>query len=183
MKNLDPDVSFTPTLRKAFPDDEVVVTKVAYGGRAIARWVPRAKIYSELLEQAKKDVAGRTIASVTFVWMQGERDHQEDETTRTYKANLETLYRQLTEDLKRDDINWVIGRLSDARLGTANWDTIRQVQVDVAEKHPRAAWIDTDDLNGPSDGVHCPPDGYKQMGIRFAEKAISLIKQTATGGQ
>ena len=69
----------------------------------------------------------------------------------------------------------VIGRLSDARLGTVNWDTIRQIQVDVAEKHPRAAWIDTDDLNGPNNEVHCPPDGYKQMGIRFAEAAVELI--------
>ena len=133
MKNLDLDVSFTPALKKAFPEDEVIVTKVAYGGRAIARWVPRGKIYTELLTEAKAATAGKKIDTVTFVWMQGERDHQEDATTRSYKRNLETLYDQLTEDFKRDDINWVIGRLSDARLGTANWDTIRQIQVDVAE--------------------------------------------------
>jgi arylsulfatase A-like enzyme len=180
MKNLDLDVSFTPALKKAFPEDEVIVTKAAYGGRAISRWVPQGKIYRELLKAAKTATAGKKIDTVTFVWMQGERDHQEDATTRSYKRNLETLYDQLTEDFKRDDINWVIGRLSDARLGTANWDTIRLIQVEVADKHPRAAWIDTDDLNGPNNAVHCPTDGYKQMGTRFAEKAISLIQQAGT---
>lgn len=179
MKNLDLNVSFTPTLKKAFPEDEVIVTKVAYGGRPISRWVPDGKIYKELLKEAKAATADKKIDTVTFVWMQGERDHQEDATTQAYRKNLETLYNQLTEDFRRDDINWVIGRLSDARLGTANWDTIRKIQVDVATKHPRAAWIDTDDLNGPTNGVHCPPAGYKQMGTRFAEKATNLIKQTS----
>ncbi len=179
MKNLDLNISFTPALKKAFPEDEVIVTKVAYGGRAISRWVPRGKIYKELLTEAKAATAGKKIDTVTFVWMQGERDHQEDATTQAYKRNLATLYDQLTEDFKREDINWVIGRLSDARLGTANWDAIREIQVDVADKHPQAAWIDTDDLNGPDDAVHCPPEGYKQMGLRFADKAVGLIKQSA----
>ena len=179
MANLDPDISFTPTLRDAFPEDEIIVIKVAYGGRAIARWVPRGMIYGQLLEKAKQATAGKDIATVTFVWMQGERDHQEDTTTRTYGANLKSLYQQLTEDLDRDDIDWVIGRLSDARLGTPNWDTIRQVQVDVAKGNPRAAWVDTDDLNGPTNAVHCPPEGYKEMGRRFARAAIDLIRKPA----
>lgn len=177
MKNLDPDVSFTPAMRQAFPDDDVVVTKVALGGRPIARWVPRGGLYTRLLDQAKKDLGDRKASTVTFVWMQGERDHQEDATTQSYEANLETLYRQSREDLKRDDINWVIGRLSDARLDRPNWIKIRETQVEVAGKHSRATWIDTDDLNGPDNGVHCPPDGYREMGLRFAKKAIELINR------
>lgn len=180
MKNLDLSVSFTPTLKKAFPDDEIIVVKAAYGGRAIARWVPRAKIYNELLEKAKAATKAKNVDTVTFIWMQGERDHQEDETTAAYKTNLETLYGQLTEDLNRNDIHWVIGRLSDARLGTPNWDKIREIQVEVADAQPLAAWIDTDDLNGPNDGVHCPPEGYREMGVCFAGKAIALIRGADT---
>lgn len=153
------------------------MTKVALGGRAISRWVPRGGLYTRLLEQARKDTAGQEVSTVTFVWMQGERDHQEDVTTKAYQANLTALYQQLTEDLNREDINWVIGRLSDARLGTPNWDSIRTIQVEVAKNHPHAAWIDTDDLNGPDNGVHCPPEGYRKMGLRFAEQAIKLINQ------
>jgi arylsulfatase A-like enzyme len=179
MANLDPNVSFTPTVRAAFPNDDVIVIKVAYGGRPISRWVPRGMIYSQLLEKAKELTEGKPVESVAFVWMQGERDHQEDATTQAYQANLEALYQQLVEDLGRKDIVWVIGRLSDARLGTANWDTIRKVQMEVAANHPLATWIDTDDLNGPTNGVHCPPEGYEEMGRRFAQAAIDLINKPA----
>ena len=180
MKNLDLSVSFTPTLKKAFPGDEIIVVKAAYGGRAIARWVPRGKIYKELLEKAKAATKGKAVDTVSFIWMQGERDHQQDETTAAYKTNLEKLYGQLTEDLKRSDIRWVIGRLSDARVGTPNWDKIRETQVEVADAQPLAAWIDTDDLNGPNDGVHCPPEGYREMGVRFANEAVALIGDAKT---
>ncbi|QGJ70374.1 Hypothetical protein PBC10988_20690 [Planctomycetales bacterium 10988] len=179
MARLDPDISFTPTLRRAFPDDELIVVKVAFGGRPIARWVPRGMIYKQLLAKTKKAIAGKEMDTITFVWMQGERDHQQNETTKTYKANLQTLYKQLTEDFDREDIHWVIGRLSDARLGTPNWDTIRKVQVEVAESNPLADWVDTDDLNGPKNEVHCPPEGYKTMGRRFAQAAINLINESA----
>ena len=177
MARLDPEVSFTPTVKEAFPHDDIIVTKVALGGRPIARWVPRGVLYTRLLEQARKDLGGKEPTTITFVWMQGERDHQQDETTQAYRANLEALYRQLQEDFKRTDINWVIGRLSDARLDTPNWVKIREIQVAVADKNPRAAWIDTDDLNGPKDDVHCPPEGYEEMGRRFAQKAIALIQK------
>ncbi len=177
MKNLDLAVSFTPTLKKAFPNDEIIVVKAAYGGRPIARWVPRAKIYQELLEKAKVATKGKDVDTISFIWMQGERDHQEDETTAAYKTNLEALYKQLYEDLGRNDIRWVIGRISDARVGTPNWDRIREIQVEVADSRPLASWIDTDDLNGPSNGVHCPPNGYKKMGTRFATAAIELLQQ------
>jgi Arylsulfatase A and related enzymes len=180
MANMDPEISFVPTLREAFPDDELIIVKVAYGGRSISRWVPRGNIYKELIEKAKSAIADKKIESISFIWMQGEKDHQEDETTRTYQENLNTLYRQLTEDLGRTDIHWVIGRLNDARLGTPNWDTIRQIQVEVAEEHPLATWVDTDDLNGPDNKVHCPPEGYKEMGRRFAEAAIQLIRKPAS---
>ena len=179
MANLDPDISFVPALQRAFPDDELIVVKVAYGGRPIARWVPRGRIYTELLQQAQQATTGRDLASISFIWMQGERDHQEDETTQAYRANLETLYQQLTEDLQQRRIDWVIGRLSDARLGTPNWDAIRRIQAEVAEQNPRATWVNTDDLNGANDAVHCPPEGYRIMGQRFAEAAIQLIRKQA----
>ncbi len=46
-----------------------------------------------------------------------------------------------------------------------------------AGSHPGATWANTDDLNGPDDGVHCPPEGYRRMGFRFADNAIALIKE------
>jgi lysophospholipase L1-like esterase len=52
---------------------------------------------------------------------------------------------------------------------------VRKAQVAVAEKNPRGAWVDTDDLNGPKDGLHYNKEGYVELGKRFAEKAVELI--------
>jgi len=180
MLRLNPEVSFVPALEKAFPEDELAVVKVAYGGRSIDRWVPKASIYAELVEKAKDATRDKTVSTITFVWMQGERDHQEDASTKSYQDKLNALYRQLTEDFGRDDINWVIGRLNDARIGTPNWDAIRAIQMNTASAHKRAAWIDTDDLNGPGNQVHCTDEGYATMGARFAQKAIELIRKNDT---
>lgn len=38
MVGLNPDVSFTPAVKKAFPNDEIIVVKDAMGGQPIKRW-------------------------------------------------------------------------------------------------------------------------------------------------
>ena len=117
--------------------------------------------------------------------MQGERDARE-ELGGSYKDNLIGLYDQLSIDLERDDINFVIGRLSDFDMYNQrypDWTLIREIQVEVANSNSRFDWIDTDDLNDGlnarggsiSNDLHMSVEGYKIMGERFADKAIKLI--------
>ena len=111
--------------------------------------------------------------------MQGERDAK-DKNSDVYATSLKGLHAQLEEDLNRKDINFIIGRLSDSGIKgkkvNPDWDAIRKVQVAFAEENPRAAWIDTDDLNGKKDAVHYEkPEGYKKLGERYVEAAIKLI--------
>ena len=104
-----------------------------------------------------------------------------------YRESLEGLIEQLGNDLGRDDLNVVIGRLSDFDIKNARypqWTMVREAQVQVAEKHPSAAWIDTDDLNDGvnrrgaqiKDDLHYSAEGYKIFGKRMADAAIELIK-------
>lgn len=71
----------------------------------------------------------------------------------------------------------VIGRLSDHRKNDEHWDGVRAAQVKVAEEDPRADWVDTDDLNGPNDGLHYNQAGYAELGKRFAQKTIALLNK------
>jgi hypothetical protein len=110
--------------------------------------------------------------------MQGETDAAKS-LGKGYAANLKGLIDQLREDLKFKDINFVIGRLSDFDNDNKrypDWTMVRQSQVEVAESDPRGAWVDTDNLNGPKNGLHYTKEGYKILGKRFAAKAINLIK-------
>jgi len=193
MAGLDPDVSFTPAVRKAFEGDEVIVVKDAQGGQPIRRWYKKWKpasgpapaatgdLYDRLMAKVRKAVGDRKPATVTFVWMQGERDAKERHGD-VYADAFKGLVRQLAADLGRKDLRFVIGRLSDFDNTNArypHWTKVREAQVRVAEAHPLGEWVDTDDLNGPKNGLHYTKDGYKTLGERFARKAVALIRRPA----
>ena len=187
MAGLNPDVSFTPAVTQALADDEVLVVKDAQSGQPIRRWYKKWKpaqgdepkatgdLYDRLMTKVKAAVEGKKPDTVTFVWMQGERDAREKHGD-VYAAALKGLAEQLRDDLGRKDVNVVIGRLSDCSTD-AQWTTVRQAQVQAAEAAPRGAWVDTDDLNGPGNALHYTKEGYAELGKRFAAKAVELIRK------
>lgn len=200
MQRLRPEESFTPAIKEQFGQENVIVVKDAEGGQAIRRWYqdwkplegdePKAQpdLYDSLMTKVNLAIANEEIATVTFLWMQGERDAREKHGG-VYEESLTGLYKQLSNDLERKDVNYIIGRLSDFDMLNEkypHWTTIREIQVKVAESNPRFDWINTDDLN---DGVnsqgkeiendlHMSVEGYVIMGERFADKSIKLIENT-----
>jgi hypothetical protein len=148
---------------------------------------PKAQpdLYDSLMNRVYDAIETERIATVSFVWMQGERDATES-LGEVYEKSLQGLYYQLSTDMKRNDINFIIGRLSDFDMMNEkkpHWVMIRDIQMKVAETHPRFGWIDTDDLNDgynrQGDAIvndlHMSAEGYIIMGKRFADKAIELI--------
>jgi len=135
--------------------------------------------YDKLMAGVKKKTAGKTYDTVTFVWMQGESDS--GKSTDIYFESFNRVVARLKSDLKIKSINIVIGRLSD--YGGEKWTKFRDAQVKYAKDTPNCVWVNTDDLNDKiKDGktkndLHYTKEGYKILGQRFAEKAISLIKQ------
>jgi hypothetical protein len=203
MVGLLPEESFTPMLEREFGKENVIIAKQAMGTQPIRRWYknweplvgdePKADpvLYDTLMKKvyaaiSKKKIRKKNkIASVTFIWMQGERDARE-KLGDVYERSLTGLYKQLSRDLKRKDINFIIGRLSDFDMQNEkypHWTMIREIQVNVGESNPRFAWINTDDLNDGFDrnnnpinnDLHMSGEGYITLGARFAEKAIQLI--------
>lgn len=199
MVGLNPATSFTPAVEKAFGQDNVIVVKDAAGGQPIRRWYKKWKpeqgdepkatgdLYDRLMVKVNQAIQGKQIKTITFVWMQGERDARERHGN-VYAASFMGLVQQLGNDLKREDIHFVIGRLSDFDMDNKrypHWTLVRDAQVQVAQENKRGAWVDTDDLNDGTNAkgkpikndLHYSKDGYKTLGERFAEKAIALIKQ------
>jgi hypothetical protein len=201
MAGLDPRISFTPTVETEFGKENIIVVKSAQNGQPIRRWYKKWKpaqgdqpkatgdLYDVLMKKVYQAIKGKKPATVTFVWMQGERDARERHGD-VYAASLKGLIDQLAADLGRKDVNFVIGRLSDFDMGNTkypDWTKVREAQVEVADADPRGAWVDTDDLNdGKSkrglqitDDLHYSVEGYRTLGTRFAEKSIELIKNSA----
>lgn len=200
MAELKPEESFTPAIKEKFGEENVIVIKDALGGQPIRRWYqnlkplkgnePKAQadLYDTLMTKVYQAIEIENITTVTFIWMQGERDANE-KLGEVYEESLTGLYRQLSNDLERKDIYFIIGRLSDFDVLNEkylHWTMIRDIQVKVAESDPRFDWVNTDDLN---DGVnrggkeiknvlHMSAEGYIIMGKRFADKSIKLIENT-----
>jgi hypothetical protein len=199
MQGHRPEEAFTPTVVEAFGQDNVIVIQDALGGQPIQRWykdwkspegaVPESTgdLYDRLMEKVNAKIKGKTLASVTFIWMQGERDARM-KWGDVYADSLRGLFQQFSNDIGRTDVNFVIGRLSDFDMDNQrypHWTKVREAQTRVAESNPRFTWVNTDDLN---DGVnrrgktikndlHYSADGYKTLGRRFAESAVKLIRQ------
>jgi hypothetical protein len=190
---------FVPTIEAKFGKENVLFAKHAVGGRPIRRWYKDWKspindgakaqpdLYDSLMVRVHKAIDKEKISTVTFLWMQGERDAN-SKYGEAYEESLIGLQKQLSNDLKRTDVNFVIGRLSDFDMHNkryGHWTMIRDIQVKVAESNTYFDWVDTDDLN---DGInsedkviindlHMSVKGYKIMGKRFAEKSILLIEK------
>lgn len=199
MAGMNPKLGFEPEAKKLFPDAEVVYFKVARGGQPIRLWVsqwnniaakhqlatkakgtkyyePILKQYNDVFEKHPKP------ASVTFCWMQGERDARE-KLSAAYADALSQLIANLRKDLKQPEMNFVIGRLSDfGKSDHTHWQDIRKVQVDVAANDKRGAWVDCDDLNNKEkngvkrDDLHYTKEGYELLGRRYARQAKALIE-------
>lgn len=197
MANLDPARVFTPNIQKHFGAENVLIVKVAQKGQPIRRWFKNWKatgdqnpaetgdLYEKLMEQTKTALNGRPIKSVTLIWMQGERDAKERLSAHYEEAFLGIL-KQLRTDLAVQDINYIIARLSDSGVGKKDWDRIREVQQRLGEAGPRAAWVNTDDLNDDNVGrdgttlklndLHYSKAGYDLLAKRYVEKIKELVK-------
>jgi hypothetical protein len=189
MAGLKPEISFTPAVEAKFGADNILVIKDAQSGQPIRRWYKKWKptkgdappasgdLYDRLIAKVEAVTKDERIRTVTFVWMQGERDARESH-GEVYAESFKGLVAQLTDDLGRKDINFVIGRISDFDMSNAkypHWTKVRDAQVAVAEADPRGAWVDTDGLNGSKNGLHYTAKGYKELGKCIADTAIRLI--------
>ena len=206
MQGMDPETGFLPEAKKLFDGEQVVYIKVAKGGQPICRWLEEwdsiaekngvdartrkrilkdkgVEFYQPILDQYKEMLKKHPKpASVTFCWMQGERDANGGGQP-AYKDALKKLITKLRRDLERPDMNVVIGRLSDAGEKKESWKAMRKIQMEIVNEDPSGAWVDCDDLNDKmKDGktqnaVHYErPEGYDVLGRRFARQGYALIK-------
>ncbi|MHC4878358.1 MAG: sialate O-acetylesterase [Planctomycetota bacterium] len=197
MAGMNPKTGFEQEAAKLFPNADVPYIKVARGGRPIRLWVSQwndiakkhklttmsqgTEYYEPILKQFQAIIQKHPkLTSVTFCWMQGERDARE-KLSAAYEDALGSLIANLRRDLKQPNMNFVIGRLSDFS-SAPDWEAVRNAQVSLAENDPRGAWVDCDDLNDKeSNGVkrndlHYTRAGYELLGRRYVRQAKALIE-------
>jgi hypothetical protein len=193
--------SFLSELAKLLPDADVRYVKVARGGQPIRLWVAqwdaiaekhglgalgqKPTFYPEIIKAYREKFPDeKKPDTVTFLWMQGERDAKTN-LDAAYQESLQQLIASLRHDLGAPEMNVVIGRISDHSPGAdfqAAWDNVRKMHVAIAQSDPHGAWVDTDDCNNKTkrgkdvNDLHYTLEGYDLFGRRLARQAVRLIK-------
>lgn len=206
MAGMNPETGLMTEAKKLFKDEKIVYIKVSKGGQPICKWLEewqdiakkngldeghikrihrggKVEFYQPILGQYKEMLKKHTkFKSVTFCWMQGEHDAN-GRAQAAYKDALKQLISNLRRDLKRPDMNFVIGRISDAGLDKSSGLAVRKAQCEIANEDAHGAWVDVDDLNdrmvkGKMQSVvhYNRPQGYDVLGERFARQGYALIK-------
>jgi hypothetical protein len=192
---------FTEKVEGAFGKDNVTIAMSMKSGRGIRFWCAgyryadnhkpseqeqrdNGSLYQPLIEAVKAAAGGEVFETVTFIWMQGESDAGRGY-AEVYAESFMKILHRLKADLRRDDIQFVIGRLSDFDMKNQkhpHWTKMREVQVKIAEDHKNGEWIDTDDLiqedPNAAGNLHYGKDESIRLGGRFAAKAIEMIRQS-----
>jgi len=190
--------AFTDRVEEHFGEENAVVVMRMKSGRGIRFWVAdyrqphdrgltdkkmaeNGSVYPFLLQDVTDAAQDEAFDTVGFIWMQGESDAN-NRLSEVYEESFIKLSEQFKKDLSRDDLYFVIGRISDYGRGGPqheHWQRVRDAQVRLG-KHRGGAWIDTDDLNGgdanqPNGDIHFPQQGAVLLGQRFADKALEMI--------
>lgn len=204
MVGLDVDAFFTPFITEAFGADNTIVVKDAKGAQPIRRWykdwqpsannIPKnyqeknnGDLYQRLIAKVELAIKDKQIASLTFLWMQGERDAKELN-GHLYLQSFLGVVEQLKHDLGQEKINVVIGRLSDFDMANSkykHWTLVREAQVQLTKHLDNATWVNTDDLNDGlnrqgkliNNDLHYSQQGYQIFGKRLADSTITLLNE------
>lgn len=192
--------TFADAVARVFGKDNVIVVTAGRPSLPIKRWYKawtppegmtdpdpqlNGTMYAELMKSVQRAIQGKSVRTVTLIYMQGEEDARIGWGS-VYEKSFNGLLEQFKSDLGVQKVNFVLGRINDAWLpqhGIKDGAVVRDAQVKLGEGRPNGAWIDTDDLNtgvNPWGGYsyedgHFPPPGYRVMGQRFARKACLLI--------
>ena len=197
MQGLKPESAFLPELKKLLPDADIVHVKFAQGGQPIRKWVKNwdeiaakhglkgfedpGNFYDKILSLAKAEIEKGKPETITFLWMQGEKDAKTN-VADAYEESFKTLIANLRKDLDAPEMHFVVGRLSDHKPASGQWEEVRKILVKVAEEDPHGAWVDTDDTNDKvkqgkaHDDLHYTKEGYDLFGRRLARQAVRMIE-------
>jgi len=205
-RGFGPELSFARRMANLYPDDTIIIIKVASGGTGIAAFLPdwskeeadltqdgqKGPLYKKIkaqIEQVKRIPGAKFMA---FLWKQGGKDSRFEGPAKKYSENLNALAAGLREDTGVKNLPFIVATpMTQKRLDEALATGVRnkrrpyaefvlQAQLDAERKIPHAYTLaHGSDLPKISDGVHFNTEGQIKLGEIFADKYEEIIAQMA----
>ncbi len=151
------------------------------GGTTLQQWSPELRdqggrsLYGAMLDRVQK--AGGRIRGV--LWYQGESDSYPEEVSRLYEERFTRLIRAMRTDFSDPALPVLtvqIGRqiISDPSASPAGKNLVREAQRRCMVEISGTGLVTAVDL-GMSSSAHIDTDGYKRVGRRLANLALSRV--------
>lgn len=187
-----PEVTFSQIIKKAFPNDSVIIIKCARGGaslynafypggsdieRALAVQAGRDKNnwFNKIIELINLATNDKVCSFEGVFWMQGERDCRFEIPARDYLENIKYLADSLRSYLNAPKLVFISGRVNPPEDGRYSFQNqVRRAQMILEEHSPPASWIDCDNLEKHNDDLHYNTIGQLGLGKLFAEKYLEF---------
>lgn len=201
------ELTFAQKLQERYPNKKIALIKYAKGGSSIdslaarhfGSWEPDFKSgqginqYDHFLATLNNAMSVRDIDGdgkedelipTGILWMQGESDGDAtEEIAQKYYSNLKRLMDLIRATLRTNNLPIVIGKISDSwndeKTGKV-WDygeIVQYAQEKFSRTDGNAAIVRQTRYYKYSDPWHYDSDGYIDMGRRFAEAMIKLMKR------
>ncbi|MDO8544795.1 MAG: sialate O-acetylesterase [Opitutaceae bacterium] len=175
--------SFGIQIAEARPGVTIGLIPCAVGGSPIDSWRPgvfyqptKSHPWDDAIRRAKLALPSGTLKGI--LWHQGESDSTR-ELAPGYAAKLHDLVARLRAELHAPDVPFIAGQLG--QFADAPWSEFKIV-VDRAHrelpKHVKqTAFVSSDRLTHRGDKVHFNSDSYREIGRRYAEAYLGLLRK------
>lgn len=182
-----PELSLAEECASAAPGREIVLVKYAIGTTSLLDWAPdwdadraritgnahRGALYLQLMAIIDEmPLEGARFAGV--LWMQGERDARIEAAGKEYYDNIRNLIGAFREDLNRQDLPFLMGKVNPPPQRYPARDIVRLAQERIAADLPNVYLIETDDLSKRDDALHYDSEGLLELGRRFARTLVAV---------
>jgi hypothetical protein len=175
-RGFGPEISFAKRMSERLGEPVGVIKHSRGGSNLAVDWAPGRErgLYAGLLRKVRNARRTRKIEIVGMIWMQGGRDAKFEEMAKAYAGNLPKFIAAVRTDYESPDMIFISGRSSLPKRQFPWADLVRKAQQEC--KAVRYAWIDCDTVEKGPDNLHYNTAGYLDVGYRFAEAMLKMMK-------
>ncbi len=180
-----PGLSFARLMLAGEPHDAVRIGLVpcAVGGTPLRRWQNGGDLFENAFARARVAMGAGTLKGI--LWQQGENDSLSETESSTYADRLSRMIAEFHATLGAEEIPFVVGKLG-LFLEDEPRDpfsaTINRALMEIPSRVPWTACVDSAGLGHKGDSVHFDSDAGFELGKRYAQAMMALLRASALRG-
>lgn len=163
--------TFAATLIRLGAAKNVGLVPAAFGGSALAEWVPGGTHYTNAVDRLKAALAASPGARLRgILWHQGEADSSDEERAITYRLRFARFIAALRKDLDAPNVPVLIGQLGEF-VEIAKYPQLPLIQRELATiplHVPLSGFVSSQGLGHKGDLLHFDSPAMKEFGRRYA---------------